>query len=69
MYALCDDITWLSHTRCYDIYQPWLERKLKIHDTCGVNNLHGIPGIMGTVLSIIMAAAVNKDEYNGDKKY
>lgn len=49
--------------------QPWLEKKFKIHDTCGVNNLHGIPGAMGTILSIIMAAVVNKEgDYRTDEK-
>ena len=33
------------------IYQPMLLSKLKIHDTCGVNNLHGMPG-MKTILQI-----------------
>ncbi len=34
------------------LWQPWLERKLKIHDTCGVHNLHGMPGVMGTILRL-----------------
>ena len=27
------------------ILQPFLGDKLKIHDTAGVNNLHGMPGL------------------------
>ncbi len=42
--------------------QPFL-KKFKLHDTCGVNNLHGIPGIMGTILSVIFAAMADEKTY------
>lgn len=38
----------------------------KLHDTCGVNNLHGMPGLMAGIASIIVAFMANKQEY-GDR--
>ena len=39
--------------------------KLKIHDSCGVNNLHGVPGLMAGVAGIIMAATAKVEDYGG----
>ena len=48
----------------YDVpFQPYLEDKFRIHDTCGVHNLHGMPAVLGTIISIIMAARANTDLY------
>ncbi|NXY71613.1 RHAG protein, partial [Glareola pratincola] len=35
---------------------PLLESKLNIQDTCGVHNLHGLPGILGGIIGIIVTA-------------
>ncbi|XP_047217837.1 ammonium transporter Rh type B [Girardinichthys multiradiatus] len=48
---------------------PILEAKLKIQDTCGVHNLHGMPGILGAIVGAITASVVPKEVYgNGLKK-
>jgi len=47
---------------------PWIEKKLKIHDTCGVHNLHGMPGVLGAALSCVLAVVATKQNY-GDGLY
>lgn len=37
------------------------QEKLKLHDTCGVQWLHGVPGTLGAIVSIFCVAAA---EYN-----
>jgi ammonium transporter Rh len=36
---------------------PYLEKKINLYDTCGVHNLHGIPGLLGGIISAIVAAS------------
>uniref|UniRef100_UPI00398E82D7 ammonium transporter Rh type A n=1 Tax=Pristiophorus japonicus TaxID=55135 RepID=UPI00398E82D7 len=42
---------------------PIFASKLNIHDTCGVHNLHGMPGIIGGLAGIIGAAMASKNVY------
>ncbi|NXE91781.1 RHAG protein, partial [Menura novaehollandiae] len=40
----------------FQFLTPVLASKLKIQDTCGVHNLHGLPGILGGIAGIIVTA-------------
>ncbi|NXV96680.1 RHAG protein, partial [Calonectris borealis] len=40
---------------------PLLASKLNIQDTCGVHNLHGLPGILGGIAGIIVTAIKEED--------
>ncbi len=42
----------------YVFIQPWLESKLKLIDTCGVHNLHGMPGLLGGLSAIVVVPGV-----------
>nr|AGA93879.1 RhBG [Porichthys notatus] len=47
----------------YKFLTPILEEKLKIQDTCGVHNLHGMPGVLGAIVGAITASVATKDIY------
>jgi len=48
----------------FQYIQPCLLKNLKIHDSCGVNNLHGMPGLFGGLLSVLMAGIASPDSYD-----
>uniref|UniRef100_A0A0N5CD34 Ammonium_transp domain-containing protein n=1 Tax=Strongyloides papillosus TaxID=174720 RepID=A0A0N5CD34_STREA len=50
----------------YEYITPTLSKKFGIHDTCGVGNLHGIPGILAGLTSVVIAFIYTKEDY-GDE--
>ncbi|KAF1388470.1 hypothetical protein PFLUV_G00090550 [Perca fluviatilis] len=47
----------------YKYLSPILEEKLKVQDTCGVHNLHGMPGVLGAIVGAVTAAVATTDIY------
>ena len=48
----------------YVFVSPFLERKFGLHDTCGVHNLHGMPGVMGGLGGAISSLVAKTSKYN-----
>lgn len=42
----------------YVFIQPKLEARFKIVDTCGVHNLHGMPGLLGALIAIMVVPGI-----------
>lgn len=45
---------------------PFLLNKINLHDTCGVHNLHGIPGVIGAVVGAISASLADSSFGNDE---
>ena len=45
----------------FNVIQPWLAEKVKLYDSCGINNLHGMPGIGGGIVSIICVGTMTNE--------
>jgi ammonium transporter Rh len=49
----------------YAYVQPRLQRSLKIVDTCGVHNLHGMPGLLGGLAAVVVVPGVAVAQLTG----
>ncbi|MCX5679571.1 MAG: ammonium transporter [Candidatus Omnitrophica bacterium] len=43
----------------FAVILPWLQKKIKKVDTCGVMYLHGLPGLMGGIAAIFVISGLN----------
>ncbi|NXH28417.1 RHBGB protein, partial [Myiagra hebetior] len=50
----------------FRFFTPVLRSRLKIQDTCGVHNIHGLPGILGALLGTLLTLLATADTY-GDR--
>jgi ammonium transporter Rh len=49
----------------YTWIQPRLQRFLKIVETCGVHNLHGMPGLFGGIVAMFLVPGIAKAQLSG----
>ncbi|XP_006789613.2 ammonium transporter Rh type C-like 2 [Neolamprologus brichardi] len=47
----------------YIFLTPFMEKRLKIQDTCGIHNLHAMPGVVGGIVGAITAASASVEVY------
>jgi ammonium transporter Rh len=47
----------------FNIIGPFLERRIKMHDTCGIHNLHGMTGFSAGIITAIIAGTLKPDEF------
>ena len=58
----------LAGTLCvvgYVVVQPRIQSPLKIVDTCGVHNLHGMPGLLGGLIAVLVVPGIAKAQLVG----
>ena len=61
-------ITGAISALCFAKLSPFVKKHLVLHDTCGVMNLHGIPGIIGALISAIVATRVGETTFGENIK-
>ena len=47
--------------------QPYLEDRYQLYDTCGIHNLHGMPSVLGGIVSVLAAAYFQSGGRHGNQ--
>lgn len=63
---LVGTLTGALSTWGFEKLSPYLQRKIHLYDTCGIHNLHGMPGLLGGIVSIIMIGCTDDIEEYSD---
>ncbi|XP_051896368.1 ammonium transporter Rh type C-like 2 [Pristis pectinata] len=56
-------VTGVISTLGFIYVSPFLEKYLHIQDTCGIHNLHAVPGLIGAIVGAVTAAAATEGVY------
>jgi ammonium transporter Rh len=48
---------------CFNKLSEWMYEKWGLHDTCGVHNLHGLPGVLAGIIGAITCAGASSNVY------
>ncbi|XP_032679905.1 ammonium transporter Rh type A isoform X2 [Odontomachus brunneus] len=48
----------------YKFLTPMIQKHMRIHDTCGVHNLHGMPGVLAGLFGALMAVIATEAVYD-----
>ncbi|XP_052089957.1 ammonium transporter Rh type A-like [Mytilus californianus] len=58
----------LLSTIGFRLVTPYLSYKVRLHDTCGVHNLHGMPGVLAGIASAVLASLSSYEKW-GDSVF
>ncbi|CAC5358936.1 SLC42A [Mytilus coruscus] len=53
----------LLSTIGFRLVTPYLSYKVRLHDTCGVHNLHGMPGVLAGIASAVLASLSSYEKW------
>ena len=53
----------------YAYLSKFLQRTIALHDTCGVHNLHGMPGLISALVTAIIASRIGDNMGEAADRY